>query len=74
MKAMKYIPEGEYIVSVQKGYANGWTPLVRCKDCKYGEAPEAKLNIAGRLDNTIYCKLSDTFLGKEGFCSSGEKL
>ena len=41
-----------------------WKEIVRCKDCKYLNAP---------ADGIPFCKHIKTFVGADWFCADGER-
>lgn len=49
---------------VERLKADGWVPVVRCKDCKYGSRC---------LLSNIQCKIYDRIHEPDWFCAGGEQ-
>ena len=66
------VSDGEYILKFEDNIANKvteWIPLVRCKDCRFGEERESPY-----IEYHEYnCRLMDIVMPSDGYCWYGER-
>ena len=64
MRSRVIVPDGEYIIKSENSIGNApeeWTPLVRCRECKYMDAVYP------------YCNAWENVTEEDGYCYKGEK-